>query len=139
MSVKGDRADQHLAEALTFALANAPCVVACKTSAALVLAERTIRAQGHSVRMVRMQNWREVELEAINAFEGGLVDYLVISTDLLYGRPRQFRRVGCRMVCSTSIVASRATAFRLLLGDGPVEPSRVLTFPYTKGRVNALT
>ncbi len=137
MSVKGDKADQHLLEAVGFALNHKPCVVACKTVKALEAADKTLRANGHTVRLARVQNPHTWITDSINDFEGGNVDYLVISTALLYVRPLQFRRVGASLACSDALVQSRIVAFQLLLGNEPLEADRVFAKQYTKGRNNA--
>lgn len=134
MSMRGDRSDQYVQQALEYALRNKPCVISCRTVKAIEAVYQDLTSLGLEARIVRVSTPAQARVTSINLFEAGLIDYLVVSSQLLYVAPLRFRRVGCHLASADALIPYRITAFQLLLGPTKDAVDRVFAPKYQRAQ-----
>lgn len=108
--------DEHLDEALCFAIQNKPCIIACHTVKGLDQARLFLSTAGHTVSYIRVSTRRQCYTEQLNAFEDGVADFLVISDHMLH--LTHSRRVGASLAIASSTVGGREHIYARSIREG---------------------
>lgn len=126
--------DPYAVDALTYALNNPPCIIACSTLRAMDMIHQYLLANRKSCLYVRGALEEEHREVAFLEFEAGAADYLVTTTQLLYLGGRRFSREGVCIASSGHLTEPMAIQLAARIGpQGLRDPKRTFLIRTTKG------